>query len=364
MAEVIKPWDAFELLAPPLAGAAALPGLKKGRPVSAGQLLARHSGPGRGQVLAPVGGFILEINEREIIIERDENAVGEPPKAIDLQQMTPDELRMALPELGLDIPLLDPAGPVIVNTLDAEAGYGFSAALFNEHRETMLAGLEAVGRLAPGVKVIWALKKADDRVGDDESFVVAGKAYPAGLPAVLKKTITGRFDPEARGVLDGRDLYGLGRAWRTGLPVSQMVLTLGAASYFVPVGSRAIDLLAFANMLPKPGEAVVAGGLARGRTLSRLEQGLGRRTAALHLKRGDGAGRPVRPCRLCGRCALACPAGLAIASVARLEPGQWLSHSFKAVYDGCILCGACALACPAERPLLSLARLNVSGEAR
>lgn len=364
MAEVIKPWGAFELLAPPLEGAAVEPGLKKDRPVSAGQTLARHSALGRGHVMAPVSGFILEINEREIIIKRDERAVGEPPKAFNLQQMTPEELRRALPELGLDIPSLDADGPVIINTFDAEPGYGFSEALFHEHRETMLAGVESVKRLQPDSKVIWAVKKLEDISVTDDQCVLNWFSYPASVAAVLKKTITGHLDPQGRGVLDGRDLYVLGRAWRTGLPVDRMILTLSGANYFVPVGSRAIDLLTFANLGPADGETVVAGGLIRGHTLSRLEQGLGKGIAALQIRRGRCDNQAVQSCRFCGCCSQACPSGIAVDSVARLDFRQWLDHDFKRVYADCLLCGNCAMACQAGRPLLSLARLNVFGDAR
>ena len=362
MADVIKPWDAFELLAVPRQGAALAPAAKKGRAVSAGQILARYSDSGRGSVTAPVNGRLLEINEWEIVIQRDESAVGEPPQVRGLESLTAPELAAALTELGVDIPL-PPDGdfPVIVNTLDAEPGYNFSAALFTEHRETMLAGIEVIRRLQPGRKIIWAVKEIYDEDDGPTRFAVSQRPYPACLPSVLKKDITGQIDRVARGVLDGRSLYALGRAWRTGLPVGQMVLTLGGVNYFVPIGSRIIDLLNFANLRPTDGEKVVAGGLVRGRTVTRLDRGLGKDVAALHLHRSRRENAPAEPCRRCGSCTRACPVGIKVDAAARLAPKQWLVRNLE-IYKDCLLCGACTLACPVGRPLMSLARLNVKDE--
>jgi electron transport complex protein RnfC len=188
--------------------------------------------------------------------------------------------------------------------------------------------------------------------------VRAPDGYPHSLPAVLKKRLTGCSDPDAAGVLDGRALYTLGRAWRTGLPVTKTVLTLGEAVYLAPIGARVIDLLTFANLVPGPGDVVVKNGLVRGTAVSRLEQGLDRGAAGLHLVRGAGD-VSFQPCRKCRECDRVCPAGLSVSPAAGREPSEWLAapDRFRPSLAGCLLCGACALACPSRRPLMGLARL-------
>ena len=351
MAEVVKDWEAFEVLSLPLAGAEPVRGLCRGRPVSAGELLARAPDPARGDLHAPVAGFLEAARAEEIIIRRDEAAVGEPPRPADLAALPPAELGRALKELGLDPPDPPPGGLFVISALDPEPGLGFSRPLLAEHRETLAAGLAALRRLFPGSRLVWAgpgLEK-DAPPGADE-FRRARADYPWTLPALVRKGLTGRLDRDGRGAADLRRLFDLGRLWRTGLPLRRMILTLGGATYFVPPGARPADLLASARLEPRPGDAVVAGGLVRGRTLARLARGLGRETAGLHLVRRAGSGPGAGPCRRCGDCVRACPAG----------PGDYFARGPAGgggPPEDCLECGACALACPARRPLLAWARM-------
>jgi len=110
MAEVAKEWEAFDLLAPPLAGAEAVRGLKRGRPVSAGEILARSADPARGDLPASVAGVVEAVRADEVVIRRNETAVGETPWPAVLADLSPAWLGRALKELGLDL-----AGPLREN---------------------------------------------------------------------------------------------------------------------------------------------------------------------------------------------------------------------------------------------------------
>lgn len=358
MAEVIKSWDAFELLAPPLAGALPVSGIKKGRPVSAGQLLACHPSPLKGDLHSPVNGLIEELNEREIIIRRDDEAVGEPPKALTVSSFSSGRLARSLKPLGLDLPLPGPGLRFIISTINSEPGLDFSTTLFLEHWETMQAGVEALRRLYPMAGIVWAVNAFERELPEGDLIVEVDSAYPFSLPALIKKKITGAIDAAAISVLSSRDLYFLGRVWRTGLPVGNMVLTLGVSSYFVPVGSRPVDLLNFANLAPGREDMVIKGGLVRGQCLARLDKGLDKDDAALHLIRARDGARSPKPCRHCRACSRACPVGIKVDLIARKDFAVWPSAAYKDIFAKCLACGACALACPADRPLLSLTRLQ------
>ena len=354
MAEVVKQWDAFETAAVPLRGARPK-NVKRGRAVSSGELLAVHPSPAIGDVHASVSGFVERVTETEIIISRDDKAVGQPPLPRDLSGLRADQLAVALKSLGCGSPPKPVDGPVIINTLDPEPGLTCGPALFNEQRETILAGVEALKLLWPGRPVIWAVEAPPKALADTE-FEIVKSASPDSLPELVKRRITGWLDPAAEGVLGGRELYFLGRVLRTGLPLTRSVITLGQANYFIPIGARIIDLLTFANLTPENGEAVILGGLVRGLTTARLFRGLDTSVAAIHLLRA--AARPdAEPCRGCGACSEACPMGLSVAEAAGFEPDQWLSMDLS-LLSGCLECGACALACPSKRPLLTLARLT------
>jgi electron transport complex protein RnfC len=353
---VVKDWDAFQILAPPLDGARPLKSLRRGQAVSAGEKLALDPRPGHGDLHAPASGLIEEINELEIVIRRDEEAVGRPPEALDLGRLPPGDLAAAVKGLGLDLPPQPAGTPLIVNTLKAEPGLDLAPALFGERRETLAAGLEAAARLWPAAKIIWAVARAGEAPAESD-FRLIRAAYPHGLPALVKKKITGQSDPRGLGVRGGRELYLLGRIWRTGRPLTAMPLTLGGANYFVPLGARVADLLSFANLVPGPDDLIVLNGLVRGRTLGRLNRGLGLSAAALHLVRNGGRPGPAAPCRHCGQCGRACPVSLPVEALAAEEPREWLKEAGPRL-AGCLLCGLCALVCPAGRPLMDMIRLK------
>ncbi|MDR2934422.1 MAG: hypothetical protein LBV70_00850 [Candidatus Adiutrix sp.] len=156
MAEVVKDWEAFEILALPLAGAEPVRGLGRGRPVSAGELLARSPDPARGDLRAPAAGFLEAVRAEEIIIRGDEAAVGEPPRPAELEGLGPADLGRALKELGLDLADPLPGEPLVISALDPEPGLCFARPLLAEHRETLAAGLATLRRLHPGLRLVWA----------------------------------------------------------------------------------------------------------------------------------------------------------------------------------------------------------------
>lgn len=361
MTPVIKDWDVFKIVAVPLEGAKTLKGVKRGRPFSIGEHLAHNPGPLNGDVHSPVNGLALEVNEKEIIIGRDDDVFGKTPAPVDFTGLTAVELAQSFKYLGLNIPEVYPGEPFIIQSFDMEPGLNCAPALFSEHRETMLAGLEALNALYPDHPVIWAVADPTP-VPDGSSYEAMDTAYPLSLPKLVKYRINGRRAITDSGVFNGRDLYFLGRVWRTGLPVTRLPLTLGDANYFVPVGARIIDLLTFANLRPGPDDAVIKGGFIRGKSLFRFSRGLSKTDAAIHLIKGARRLTECLPCRGCGECSRVCPVGIDVAKAGRLPTDQWLDGRFQKKFQGCLECGVCALACPSRRPLLSLARLSVAGE--
>ncbi|MGL4209759.1 MAG: 4Fe-4S dicluster domain-containing protein [Candidatus Adiutrix sp.] len=365
MTLVIKTWISGEFLAVPFEGTR-VRGLKKEKPVSAGELLAETSGPHPKAFHAPCAGLITQIGRKEIVIRLEAQAVGNAPRPMSLSALKGAELYQALLSLGLPLLGINDTGPLIISFLDAQPGLNYSRPLFSEHRKTIMAGFRTCQRLWPNKEIFWAAPPWEKPPLRASPLIINGP-YPANWPPLIIKRLE-RQKPNApyvekAQVIGARELFFMGRLWRTGLPLTHLPLSLGGANYFVPVGSRIIDLLSFANLRPLSGDTVVQGGLITGTSVLRLEGGLGLLAGALNVVRRpvDGALWPPRPCRRCGACSLACPVGLNIEPWAAEKVENWPQLAAKikpkAHFEACLKCGACALACPVQRPLGDLLKL-------
>ncbi len=357
----LKELNTFTKLVISWGGSQAVRGLKRGKAVSAGELLARHPSPDKGDLSAAAAGFIEEVNEWGIVLKCDPGAIGETPQPRPLKSLEGISLAQTLKELGFSFPLLDLKIAPIISLLSPEPGLDYHGTLLAEHKETLGAGLNLLGQLYSDrqMVLVGGLVNPFPQV----PLVNISPAYPWALPELIRQKIDGKNSwPKSEklqnhGVFTLRDLFFLGRTARTGLPQTKTILTLGQADYLAPIGAPLIELLRFANLAPGPGEAVVAGGLVRGLTLARLEQGLTWETEALHLRKKIPIEPKIRPCYDCKECQSHCPLELPVARLAALEPDLWLRHGALDSLKECLACGLCALVCPAKRPLLSLARL-------
>jgi ferredoxin len=369
---VMKDFPPPARLSLPLAGAQPRKGLRKGKAVAQGEVLAEAQGPFAPDLAAPLPGRVAGLDGAAVVLDVDFNAGAEPVEPARLKELGPVEAAKALRRMGIIPPPAPPPGePVVISGFDPEPGLKMAATLWEDQRSALEDGLRLITRLYPGKPVVQCLPPGARPLANMDSAAVAMKlAYPWTLLPLLKKRLMrkiGRaaaragkeppYDPSARGVCGSRTLYLMGTALRTGRAPALMPVSLNGAPALVPHGMSAVELLALVNLRPRPGDGVVLGGLARGRSCARLAEGLGPGVEAVNLLKGGApsASRLEGRCSMCGRCRAACPLRLPVDLIGGSPKRLWpLLLERLPQLASCPGCGLCALACPQNVPLAAL----------
>jgi ferredoxin len=331
-------------------------GVKPGRQVAKGQLLAKASLVRHSDTHSPVSGRLIKVLSQQVTIEAGPDSGGLPPSPLPLTGLFGFELAKALRSLGVPTPRPPGQGqPALLTALVSEPGLETGAALWNDQRTTLTAGADILARLWPETQLWEVLPRGLEPLGASR-VIINSDRYPLTHPIFLKKSILGLYDPKASGVVEPRILWAMGFVARGGMPLTHLPVTIQRSHYLAPLGLRLSDALEGVNLSPQKGDAVVIGGLITGRPASNLSSGLGWSSPALHLIRARHLPPSPEPCRRCLRCRLACPLDLPIDLLGALSMDQWPKASISApeLLSGCPACGACALACPAARPLLAI----------
>ncbi|MDR2727250.1 MAG: 4Fe-4S dicluster domain-containing protein, partial [Deltaproteobacteria bacterium] len=173
------------------------------------------------------------------------------------------------------------------------------------------------------------------------------------------KAVTGKERPIGVCAVGLHEIWKLGRVARTGLPVTETVLTLNGVNYLVPLGTMARDLLGHAQIALADGDALVFNGPLRGIAQNRPEVGVNSQTYGICVIRSDEA-PPLAgdaPCIACGECVQICPARIQpdmLSRYAELEKDD----TCRALHiEACLDCGLCTYVCLARRPVLQYLRL-------
>jgi electron transport complex protein RnfC len=347
-----------DLLHVPLDGHAAR--VECGQAVAADQTVAEHPSPDRGDAHAPVDGVVHELSCEHVSIRHqpDADLPAPPEPAQDLAGLDARELARALKGLGVDTRGLRPAAWLVVNAMNPEPRVSVHQQIALEFRESLDAGLDAARTLVRPEETALVVPSGSAMAFSKCMTVHQKPAHPNGLDPMAVKAATGRESPDDAACIGLLELYLMGRAMRTGRPVTETVATVGHVNYRVLVGTPLRTLLQTAGGTLRNGDRLIMGGPMCGRAAYSPEQGVPKDLRALSLVAED-AFPPVDdgPCLNCGECAMACPARIrpnAIASMAEFR-------LFDRVRDehplACMECGLCGYHCVARRPLLQYIRM-------
>lgn len=348
-------------------GFSLVPGLKKKTPVHPCMLLAEHPAPEKGNLFSPVHGEVLEITERNIFIAATPPASSAPevePADLLAQGLEGADLAMALKRLGVNTQSLGKrCKTLIINGLNPDPGVTWAEPMLTSHIRNLRAGMELHRRMARAEHIILAVPKGFNVAHEGIKAVHVSAHYPDSLDPLVVKHVTGEENPPDVGIVSLHNLWSLGRVGRTGLPLTETVITIGSyehsGNYIVKEGSPIGELLQFAAIPVKTGDVVVRGGPLRGESLERLDLSVGKGTYGLFVVE-SGAIPPMEghsPCINCGACVRVCPARLAPSVLSRYAEFALHERCRKENIDYCMDCGLCGYVCVARRPVLQYIRL-------
>lgn len=371
-------------------GAPALPLVKPGDMVLAGQLIASADAFVTANVHSSVSGKIEEMvrikNPQGQLIEafkikNDYKYVFDPkilPKKT-LAELTAFDIRDIARESGLvgmggatfptHVKLSPPDEKkidiAILNAAECEPFLTADHRLLLEKTRDVLFGFQAIAKAVGAEKLYIGIE--DNKLDAVEKLKAVGaldfaeikiikSEYPAGAEKVLVKKVTGRKVPNKGIPLDVGVLvsnvstaYQLALTLLTGSPLTERVVTVSGefanpGNYLVKIGTKLKDIVKIPEkyLSGKESYRVVIGGPMMGYAVEDLDLPVSKGLSGIVLLPTNYY--EESNCIRCGRCVDACPLGL--------KPYQ------DRGCDECMECGICAFNCPAHRFLVQNSRLQ------
>ena len=393
-------------------GAPAVPIVKKGDRVLAGQKIAEAGGFVSAPIYATVSGTVKNIEQRRvvtgdmvnsIIVDNDgcfEEVAYTPHEPDKLGKKEIIELIKEAGIVGMGgagFPTyvkLSPKEPekieyVIANCAECEPYLTSDYRRMIEEPEKLVEGLKIILRLFDNAQGILAVEdnKPDcvkiltDLTRNEPKISVATfkTKYPQGAERQIIYATTGReinssmLPADAGCVVDNVDtIVAVYHAVKEGKPLMNRIVTVtGDAvndprNFYVRIGMNYKDLIDEAGGLKCTPEKIVSGGPMMGFALFDLNVPTTKTASALLcLTKDEVSALAPTPCINCGRCVEACPSRLVPTKLAVFSEHHD-EESFVA-NDGmeCVECGCCSYMCPAKRHLtqsIKSMRKNVLGK--
>lgn len=330
---------------------------KKGATLTRGEVIAEHPSAFGGAYHASACGKVVAVDEHQMTIQCDDRADTVEP--VDVQSLgTGKELQRTLQTLGIDVsPLTGRADTLIINGLNPEPGVSVAQQLLRDGGETLQAGLEMAQRMLTPGRTVLAVAKGERSTLPGAETVGIKARYPASLDALVVRAVTGKEFPSDAKIISVMDLYDLGRAVLTGLPVMDTFMTIAGDNYRVPLGTPISHLLQELGIAVQSGDTVALGGPFRGEAVYSLEEGIKKTDYGLFVVTSNQF-PPVldAPCINCGECVLNCPARVQPHLISRCAEYEMFDKAAKHGLHSCFECGLCAFNCFARRPLLQYIR--------
>lgn len=398
--------DTVTILLSQSIGAPAVPVVKAGDKVDAGQLIAKPGGYVSAAIHSPISGTVKKLTTvRDVAgypadaieIERDdEQRIADPLEPMSLEQhYAPVDIVARVAACGVvglggaTFPTSVKLSPgkeyrpefVIINGAECEPWLTCDDRLMQEHPDEVVRG---AGWLMKAVKVdtcyigieenkpeaIAAMTEAATH-HKGVSVVVLKKKYPQGGEKQLIDAVLGRQVPSGAlpvyvgAIVDNvATAYAVYQACEKGLPLTGRVVTVtgpdltSPGNFYVENGTPVSALIEAAGGLPENTGKVISGGPMMGRAMATLDTPATKGMSGVLVLPESMSRRPeVQPCIRCASCVDVCPMGLEpYLLAAQSEQSLWAATKEHNVAD-CIECGSCVYTCPAGRPLLDFIRL-------
>lgn len=383
--------------------------VKKGDKVKVGTLLADADGIVSADVHSSVSGEVVKIDnipgasgyDETIITVKVEGDDWEPsidrsPEVVKEINLFPEEIVAKIRSAGIvgmggagyptpikaSIPEGKKAEILIINGIECEPFLTADDRLMVEKAEQIIMGARVLNRALgiqnaiiaidenkpKAIEILTALTKLYIGV----NIKVCKTKYPQGGERQLIRAITGKELPSGKLPLDigcivqnVGTVYAVYEAVLKNKPLFERVVTVSGngcehpCNYLARVGTPLSWLIEQSGGLSSEVEKIVLGGPMMGCAITNIEAPVTKLTSGILLFKGRNfTKREASVCLRCGKCALACPAGLRPFAIKQAVSFNDPAEELRRLHAGdCIECGCCAYTCPAGIPLLDYCKI-------